>query len=231
MPAIRVRYSGRRVGWSIMCSLVFCIVISGPGFLAGKATALLSEASESPADNSIVTFLQRYVSIIAGIAEVGVVILLYKTVKDFAELAKVSKLQTEVRFRPWIGPTGTIARLGEDDKMNTYKYAIALKNFGEVPSSSVTGSSFISKSLPTRKDLSTNNNNKFDLGPLLPNMEKRYWIFLDKKMVAEASTGASNIFVALYFSYQNGSTPSGYGMISQYDPKSDGFVHKEMWLD
>jgi len=41
-------------------------------------------------------------------------VLLWKTVKDFAELAKVSKLQTEVRFRPWVGPNGGFQLLRED---------------------------------------------------------------------------------------------------------------------
>ena len=52
--------------------------------------------------------IEKYIAVVSGIAEIAVVILLYKTVKDFAELAKVSKLQTEVRFRPWIGPSGGI---------------------------------------------------------------------------------------------------------------------------
>ena len=59
-------------------------------------------------------------------------ILLYKTVKDFAELAKVSKLQTEVRFRPWIGPSGGILRMAGKNDTTQYQYAIALKNYGEV---------------------------------------------------------------------------------------------------
>jgi hypothetical protein len=47
------------------------------------------------------TVINEYFEIIAVFLEAGVVLLLWKTVKDFAELAKVSKLQTEVRFRPW----------------------------------------------------------------------------------------------------------------------------------
>ena len=39
------------------------------------------------------------------IVETAIVVLLAKTVKDYAQVAKVSKLQTELRFRPWIGPT------------------------------------------------------------------------------------------------------------------------------
>jgi hypothetical protein len=49
--------------------------------------------------------INEYFEIIAVSLEAGVVILLWKTVKDFAELAKVSKLQTQVRFRPWVCPS------------------------------------------------------------------------------------------------------------------------------
>ena len=57
-----------------------------------------SHSSENPLT---VTVVNEYAEIIAVFLEAGVVLLLWKTVKDFAELAKVSKLQTEVRFRPW----------------------------------------------------------------------------------------------------------------------------------
>ena len=45
---------------------------------------------------SSLTVINEYFEIFAVLLEVGIVILLWKTVKDFAELAKVSKLQTEV---------------------------------------------------------------------------------------------------------------------------------------
>jgi hypothetical protein len=74
--------------------------------------------------------IEKYIAVVSGIAEIGVVILLYKTVKDFAELAKVSKLQTEVRFRPWIGPSSGILRMAEKSDTDQYRYAISLKNLG-----------------------------------------------------------------------------------------------------
>jgi len=40
-----------------------------------------------------------------------IVILLIKTVRDYAEVAKMSRLQTRERFRPWIGPTSGIEPL------------------------------------------------------------------------------------------------------------------------
>jgi hypothetical protein len=62
-----------------------------------------SHSTENPLT---VTVINEYFEIIAVFLEAGVVLLLWKTVKDFAELAKVGKLQTEVRFRPWVGPSG-----------------------------------------------------------------------------------------------------------------------------
>jgi hypothetical protein len=69
-------------------------------------------------------------------------------VKDFAELAKVSKLQSEVRFRPRVGPSGGYELLREDDAKK--QYAIAMKNFGEVPSSNVIVTCTISDKKPDK---------------------------------------------------------------------------------
>jgi hypothetical protein len=65
--------------------------------------------------------LEKYIAVVAGIAEIIIVILLWKTVKDFAELAKVSKLQTQVRLRPWIGPSGNIQHV-RDDSENSMQF-------------------------------------------------------------------------------------------------------------
>lgn len=190
-----------------------------------------TESSATAQAGFSIDTLEKYFSIVSGVAEVGIVILLFKTVKDFAELAKVSRLQTEVRFRPWIGPSGNIAIIGQDSERNQYQYAIPLKNFGEVPSSAVIARSSISVSLPTREIFKNGSMSKFNLGPLLPNMEKKYWIFIDCDMVKRSQEGVSEIFIALYFSYDYPGGTSAYGMISQYDKKNDSFVHKDMWLD
>jgi uncharacterized repeat protein (TIGR01451 family) len=106
---------------------------------------------------------------------------LWKTVKDFAELAKVSKLQTEVRFRPWVGQSGRFEILREGN--NKKQYSIAMKNFGEVPASNVIVTCTVSDTKPNKLtpiDKSKNNDkNKFHRGPLLPGMEKRYWVFIE----------------------------------------------------
>ena len=175
--------------------------------------------------------VEKYVAFLAGIAEIAIVFLLWKTVKDFAELAKVSKLQTEVRFRPWVGPSGNIQHIRDDTESNKKQFAITIKNFGEVPSTTVTAMSLCSVILPNRDLLKSTKIDKFILGPLLPNMEKRYWIFLESALMDKAEQGTSDLFVVIYFSYEFPGGKSGYGMISQYDRMSAGFIHRDMWLD
>lgn len=187
-------------------------------------------AGNQPAPMTIET-VEKYVAFLAGIAEIAIVFLLWKTVKDFAELAKVSKLQTEVRFRPWVGPSGNIQHVRDDTESNKKQFAISIKNFGEVPSTAVTAMSVCSDMLPSRDLLKSTNIDKFNLGPLLPNMEKRYWIFLESAMMEKAEQGSTDLFVVIYFAYEFPGGKSGYGMISQYDRKSGGFIHRDMWLD
>jgi len=175
--------------------------------------------------------IKEYSEIFGVLLEAGVVVLLWKTVKDFAELAKVSKLQTEVRFRPWVGPSGGFELLRDDDDKK--QYSIAMKNFGEVPATNVVVSCVVSDTKPDKSNsmAQSNGNNQFHLGPLLPGMEKRYWIFLDKERYKKTMEGTSNVFIFLYFSYVFSGGKSGYGMISQLDSKTSNFIHREMWID
>ncbi len=100
--------------------------------------------------------------------EMAVVMLLWKTVKDFAELAKVSKLQTEVRFRPWVGPSGGFEFLRDDNDKK--QYSIAMKNFGEVPASNVIVTSTISDTKPDKSSVLDGSKqdgaSEFHIGPL-----------------------------------------------------------------
>ena len=191
------------------------------------------EGSHDTENPLTVTVINEYFEIIAVFLEMAVVILLWKTVKDFAELAKVSKLQTEVRFRPWVGPSGGFEFLRDDNDKK--QYSIAMKNFGEVPASNVIVTSVISNTKPDKSKLLENSKasggNEFHIGPLLPGMEKRYWIFIENEQYRKTVEGASNIFVFIYFSYIYSGGRSGYGMISQLDNKTNNFVHREMWID
>jgi hypothetical protein len=97
-------------------------------------------------------------------------------------------------------------------------------------------SSNITDSMPDKLSFLSNNdkkdsNNQFQLGPLLPGMEKRYWVFIENEKYRRAMEGSSNIFIFIYFLYLFSGGKSGYGMISQLDNKTNNFVHKEMWID
>lgn len=192
-------------------------------------------ASETHANGNPITLtvINEYFEIMAVFLEMAVVVLLYKTVKDFAELAKVSKLQTQVRFRPWVGPSGGFEFLRDDNDKK--QYSIAMKNFGEVPASNVIVTSTISDTKPDKLSVLDSSKqagaSEFHIGPLLPGMEKRYWVFVENERYRKTMDGTSNLFVFIYFTYLYSGGKSGYGMISQLDSKTNNFVHREMWID
>jgi uncharacterized repeat protein (TIGR01451 family) len=209
--------------------LIFFLLSIGVKTRSENATNVSNENPFS------IIVLKDYFEIAGVFLDVGILLLLWKTVKDFAELAKVSKLQTEVRFRPWVGPSSGYELLMEDNDKK--QYSIALKNFGEIPAPNVEVTCSITDLMPDKlsflKSNSDNNEskNQFQLGPLLPGMEKRYWIFIENERYIKAVEGTSNLFIFIYFSYAFSGRKSGYGMISQLDNKTTKFVHKEMWID
>lgn len=163
------------------------------------------------------------------IVESIIVILLLKTVMDYAEVGKLSRIESKQRFRPWVGPSSGIQFMSTQDSKR--QFFITLKNFGEIPSSSVLGK-FSYKTEPITKDMiKSEKTSDFNLGPLLPNMEKRHWFFLDSDLVEKAKSGSANIFIHLYFMYEYHGGKSGYGLISRYDPSSNSFIHTDMWVD
>jgi len=53
-------------------------------------------------------FLQAIGGIATAVATIALVIILFRTVKQLEATVVVSKVQTEYRFRPWIGPNNSI---------------------------------------------------------------------------------------------------------------------------
>lgn len=110
-----------------------------------------------------------------------------------------------------------------------------MKNFGEVPASNVIVTCTITDSMPDKtspmNNSKGNGNNQFQIGPLLPGMEKRYWVFIENERYRKTMEGVTNIFIFIYFSYVYSGGKSGYGMISQLDNKTNNFFHREMWID
>src|SRR6266498_277492 len=139
--------------------LVACLFLSS--FLLTTTISIRAE-NATDASNDIngnpysILVVKDYFEIAGVFLDVGVILLLWKTVKDFAELAKVSKLQTEVRFRPWVGPNGGFEFLREDGDKK--QYSITMKNFGEVPASNVIVTCTIMDSMPDKLSFLKNNN-------------------------------------------------------------------------
>ena len=184
-------------------------------------------------DVSDLDTIAQVVSVISGIATVGVVFLLWKTVRDMQETTKLNKVQLQHRFRPWVGPSTGVELMKTVDNKN--QYVIAVKNYGEIPASNVTAESRVSNEMPDR-DMANKSDGmaRFNMGPLLPAMEKRYWFFVESDLIKGtqvSENGHDPVYVVLHFKYEFPGGASGYGMISQYDPKSNAFVHKEMWIE
>jgi hypothetical protein len=92
-----------------------------------------------------------------------------------------------------------------------------MKNFGEVPASNVIVTCTITDSMPDKLSIMKHNNteskNQFQMGPLLPGMEKRYWLFIENERYRKAMEGTSKIFIFIYLLYLFSGGKSGYGMI------------------
>ncbi|HSG84530.1 MAG: hypothetical protein ACE5Q9_04685 [Nitrosopumilus sp.] len=164
-----------------------------------------------------------------AIATIVLVILLWKTIQQFETTAKLSAVQMEFRFRPWIGPVNSIKPMGEANGKN--QFDVAMKNYGELPTTELRASFKIDTEMMTKDVFKTEKIEEFNLGPMLPNMEKHYWFFIDCDLIQKAQEGEIKIFIALYFEYPLTQGKSGYGMISEYNPKMNGFIHKDMWVE
>jgi hypothetical protein len=174
--------------------------------------------------------LTQVIDIITAAATVAVVFLLWRTVQEMAQTSKLSTAQLNLRFRAWIGPSSGIEFLRTNDGKD--QFAIRLKNFGESPATSVVAMSAVKTELPSRDVLKASDGiTTFNLGPLLPNMEKRYWLFIDSDLIKKAREGNGQVYVALYFPYQFIGGKSGYGLVSQFDKQENTFVHRDMWVD
>lgn len=174
--------------------------------------------------------LETLGSLATAVASVILVFLLWRTVKQMEYTVKLSKIQTEHRFRPWIGPEGNITSL--NTTQGAHKFDVVIKNFGELPASNVTAFYKLKNEMIDKSEITkTNIDHKFNLGPLLPNMEKHYWFYIDSDLIKKTINEETQIFIALFFGYEAMGKQSGYGMISQYDSKSNTFVHKDMWVN
>ena len=121
-------------------------------------------------------------------ATIALVFLLYKAIKQMESTVHLSKLQSEFRFRPWVGPNGGIKEASVNSK-NQYQFDVSLKNYGEIPAEYVTAYSKQDSKQIQKSDLKLKEFESFNLGPMLPNMEKHYWIFNILFLEAKAVMG------------------------------------------
>lgn len=174
--------------------------------------------------------LQTLGSLGTAIATIALVFILYKAIKQMESTVKLTQIQTEYQLRPWIGPSSRFQRI--DPSINDMiQFEVTVKNFGELPASGVDAKFISDKTLITRDTVLFNHKNQFALGPMLPNMEKKYWFFIDKQQWSSVESGKELLFTGIYFQYVTNSQQNGYGIISEYIPSSQSFVHKDMWID
>ena len=95
--------------------------------------------------------LGLWISLATLIVEAIIVVILYRTVKDYAEVARLSRIEVKQRFRPWIEPsTGKIEFVRSADGKE--QYSIAIKNFGEIAATNVVAMSIKGNEMPSTRD-------------------------------------------------------------------------------
>ena len=177
-----------------------------------------------------VALFETAASIGTAIATIALVILLYRTIKQMEATVSLSRIQTQYRFRPWVGPSNSIKEL-KDSIDGKHQFEVVIKNYGEIPAEYVTVYFKQGNKLMSKDDLKSDKTENFNLGPMLPNMEKHYWFFIDRDFMSKVKEGTQQLFTAIYFEYPVSGGKSGYGMISEFNPKTSSFVHKDMWVE
>ncbi len=167
---------------------------------------------------------------LTGIGTVVLAVALIRTFKHMAAVTKLTSIETEQRLRPWIAPIGPIKKM-EKSISDDCQFEITIKNFGALAASNVTAK-FVKSTEPlTRESFQSNNVTSYDLGPVMPTMEKHYWFFIDSETWKKADSGSEPLHSGLYFEYYTAGKKSGYGMLSEYNSTTKNFIHKDMWID
>lgn len=165
-----------------------------------------------------------------GIGTVALAVFLYRTFRHMEAVTKMTTIETEYRLRPWIAPTGPIKKM-EKSINDDCQFDITIKNFGELAATGVVAKFVKSIEPLSRESFQSNNVDSYNLGPLMPTMEKHYWFFIDSETWEKADSGVKPLYTGLYFEYSHGAKISGYGMLSEYVPSTKNFVHLDMWID
>jgi len=167
---------------------------------------------------------------LTGVGTVVLAIALIKTFKHLEVVTEMSNIETKYRLRPWIGPTGPIKKM-EKSINNDCQFDVTIKNFGELPAVGVIAKFVRSNKPLTREAIESNDVSSYDLGPVMPTMEKHYWFFINSKIWEKADSGSEPLYTGIYFEYTNSGEKCGYGMLSEYSATAKNFIHKDMWMD
>ena len=179
-------------------------------------------------DPNLLTLIATVGHLMTGVGTVVLIFLVVKTLRHMQVATKLTEIQTQFKYRPWIGPSNSIREIDNNEK--SYRFEIPVKNFGDLPSANVIAMAIVSENLITREQLKTSQD-VFNLGPILPGMEKRYWLHIDSNLIKNAISSKKIIYTGMYFGYEIARQKNGYGMISEFNPETKSFVHKEMWAD
>jgi len=219
-----------------MNKLLLTGIVSGLFLVsAGFPLSIFAEEilSSETSNHDLQITIELWVAVAHWLTGVGTVVLaiaLIKTFKHMEVVTEMSTIETQYRLRPWIGPTGAIKKM-EKSISDDCQFDIAIKNYGELPATSVTAK-FVKSNKPlTRESFQSDNVDSFDLGPVMPTMEKHYWFFIDSKTWEKADAGSESLYTGLYFEYMHSRKKSGYGMLSEYSSDAKNFIHKDMWID
>ncbi len=194
---------------------------------AQETPETIDHAEQTEHDLEMVVGIAHWLT---GIGTVVLAVALIRTFKHMEAVTKMTSIQTEYRLRPWIAPTGPIQKM-EKSISDDCQFEVTIKNFGELAASAVTAK-FVKSTEPlTRESLQSNNVTSYDLGPVMPTMEKHYWFFIDSETWKKADSGTVSLYTGLYFEYYTAGKKSGYGMLSEYNSTTKNFIHKDMWID
>lgn len=166
--------------------------------------------------------------LLTGFGTILLSILLYKSFRHLEAVTKATEIQTEFKFRPWVGPTGLIREIGQESGQK--RFEVTIKNFGDLPANEVLVSSIVKNEKISKDELQSQKTKRISLGPMLPNMEKRYWLDIDVSAIEEAKNRGQKIHTGILFEYPLSFGKSEYGLISEVDPDSLKFVHTDMWV-
>jgi len=200
---------------------------------SSSSPSIFAEETQATIDHEAELALEMWVGVAHWLTGVGTVVLAIALIRTFHHMQAVTKMtaiEVEYRLRPWIAPTGPIKKM-EKSINDDCQFDIAIKNYGELAASSVTAK-FVKSTKPlTRESFQSSDVSSFDLGPVMPTMEKHYWFFIDSETWKKADSGSESLYTAIYFEYTHAGKKSGYGMLSEYSSNAKNFVHKDMWID